>query len=71
MEEAGANMTTARLFDLNIEKILEAWESAHAVRELIANAIDEQQLTDTPDIDVFKTEDGDLNRPGIAGGPNS
>ena len=59
MEEAGASMTTARLFDLNIEKILEAWESPHAVRELIANAIDEQQLTDTPGIEVFKTEDGD------------
>ena len=52
-------MTTARLFDLNIEKILEAWESAHAVRELIANAIDEQQLTDTPNIEVFKTDYGD------------
>jgi hypothetical protein len=38
-------MTEARLFDLNIEKILESWESAHAVRELIANAIDEQQLS--------------------------
>lgn len=52
-------MTEARLFDLNIEKILEAWESAHAVRELIANAIDEQQLSDTPDIQVFKADDGD------------
>lgn len=51
-------MTEARLFDLNIEKILEAWESAHAVRELIANAIDEQQLSDTNDIEVFKAEDG-------------
>lgn len=52
-------MTEARLFDLNIEKILEAWESAHAVRELIANAIDEQQLSDTPDIQVAKTDDGE------------
>ncbi len=51
-------MTEARLFDLNIEKILEAWESAHAVRELIANAIDEQQLSHTSDIEVFKAEDG-------------
>ncbi|GLI99538.1 ATP-binding protein [Sphingobium sp. BS19] len=51
-------MTEARLFDLNIEKILEAWESAHAVRELIANAIDEQQLSDTSDIEVFKAEGG-------------
>lgn len=51
-------MTEARLFDLNIEKILEAWECAHAVRELIANAIDEQQLSETPDIQVFKSDDG-------------
>lgn len=51
-------MAEARLFDLNIENILEAWESAHAVRELIANAIDEQQLSETSDIDVFKTDVG-------------
>ncbi|WHU03676.1 ATP-binding protein [Sphingomonas sp. NIBR02145] len=51
-------MTETRLFDLNIEKILEAWESAHAVRELIANAIDEQQLTGTRDIEVFKDDAG-------------
>jgi hypothetical protein len=51
-------MTDERLFDLNIEKILEAWESAHAVRELIANAIDEQQLSATSDIEVFKADDG-------------
>lgn len=29
-------------FDLNIEKILENWEIYHAIRELIANALDEQ-----------------------------
>lgn len=51
-------MTGARLFDLNIEKILEAWESAHAVRELIANAIDEQQLSETDEIKVFKSDEG-------------
>jgi hypothetical protein len=34
-------------FDLNIDKILENWEVFHAVRELIANAIDEQILTNT------------------------
>ncbi len=26
-----------RNFDLNIEKILEGWETCHAVREIIAN----------------------------------
>jgi len=32
-------------FDLNIEKILEDWEVYHAIREVIANAIDEEILT--------------------------
>ena len=41
-------------FDLNIEKILEDWEVYHAIREVIANAIDEQMLTQTKDIEIFK-----------------
>ncbi len=41
-------------FDLNIEKILENWDAKHAVREIIANAIDEQKLTDTKEIEIFK-----------------
>lgn len=41
-----------RSFDLNIEKILEGWENRHAVRELIANALDEQALTGTKDIEI-------------------
>lgn len=44
-------------FDLNIEKILENWEVYHAVREVIANALDEQKLTGTADISIHK-EDG-------------
>lgn len=51
-------MSEARLFDLNIEKILEAWTSAHAVRELIANALDEQILSDSAEVDIFKHNDG-------------
>lgn len=51
-------MSDERLFDLNIEKILEAWEDAHAIRELIANALDEQILSDTSDVEIFKREDG-------------
>ena len=43
-----------RLFDLNIEKILESWDNSHAVRELIANALDEQVLTDTTDVIISK-----------------
>lgn len=43
-------------FDLNIEKILENWESYHAVREVIANALDEQLLTDTKEVEIKKQE---------------
>src|SRR5450759_5627861 len=43
-------------FDLNIEKILENWELFHAVREIIANALDEQLLTDTKDVEIKKRE---------------
>jgi len=41
-------------FDLNIEKILENWETSHAIRELIANALDEQLLTKTNEVEIFK-----------------
>lgn len=41
-------------FDLNIEKVLEDWEVYHAVREVIANALDEQALTSTSEIKIFK-----------------
>jgi sugar-specific transcriptional regulator TrmB len=42
-------------FDLNIEKILENWETSHAIRELIANALDEQLLTKTKEVEIFKS----------------
>src|SRR3989338_5210561 len=45
-------------FDLNIEKVLEHWEIHHAIREIIANAIDEQRLTNTKEIDIFKDKEG-------------
>jgi hypothetical protein len=41
-------------FDLNIEKILENWETYHAIREVIANALDEQLLTDTKEVEITK-----------------
>ena len=44
----------AKKFDLNIEKVLENWEVFHAVREVIANAIDEQLLTRTGEIQISK-----------------
>lgn len=46
-----------RLFDLNIETILEAWDNSHAVRELIANALDEAVLSGTEDIQIAKDAD--------------
>ena len=52
-------MTTERLFDLNIDKFLEHWGPAEAVRELIANALDEQALTGTATAEV------QLKSPGI------
>lgn len=45
-------------FDLNIEKILEDWDIHHAIREIIANAIDECIITNTKDIDISKDNSG-------------
>lgn len=52
------NTTENRNFDLNIEKVLEGWEICHAVRELIANALDEQMLTQTNDVQIYRDPDG-------------
>lgn len=43
-----------REFDLNIEKVLENWSVSHAIREIIANAIDEQILTQTDEIQIYQ-----------------
>lgn len=45
-------------FDLNIDKILEHWEVFHAIRELIANAIDEQVLTNTAPPQIYRDSKG-------------
>ncbi len=50
---------TIRAFDLNIEEVLENWEVEHALREIIANALDEQVLSGTPEIEITKDEQGD------------
>lgn len=47
-----------REFDLNIEKVLENWTVAHAIREIIANALDEQVLTSTDDIEIYRDKSG-------------
>jgi DNA gyrase/topoisomerase IV subunit B len=43
-------------FDLNVEKILENWEIFDGIREVIANAIDEEIITKTEKIKIFKDE---------------
>lgn len=43
-----------KIFDLNIEQVLEHWEIEHAIREIIANALDEQMLTNTRDIEIYR-----------------
>lgn len=45
-------------FDLNIDKILDNWELPHAIRELIANAIDESVLTKSASPKVAKDDAG-------------
>lgn len=49
---------TTRAFDLNIEEVLENWEVEHALREIIANALDEQVLSKTAEIEIAKDRQG-------------
>ena len=48
----------SREFDLNVESVLENWTVAHAIRELIANALDEAALTGTPEPEIAKDPSG-------------
>ena len=48
-----------RAFDLNIEEVLENWEVEHALREIIANALDEQVISKTAEIEITKDDQGD------------
>lgn len=57
-----------RLFDLNIEKVLEDWEVYHAIREVIANALDEQILTKTKEIEIYKDGQGGWHIRDFGGG---
>lgn len=47
-----------RKFDLNIEKVLEDWDVSDALREIIANAIDEELLTGTSPMKIFQNSSG-------------
>ena len=48
-----------RSFDLNIEEVLEDWNVEHALREIIANALDEQIISKTAEIEIVKSAHGD------------
>lgn len=47
-----------QLFDLNVEKILDHWGVPEAIREVIANALDEHALTGTAEPQIVKRRDG-------------
>lgn len=47
-----------KMFDLNIEEVLENWEVEHALREIIANALDEQVISNTTEIAITKDPQG-------------
>lgn len=49
---------TTRVFDLNIEEVLENWEVEHALREVISNALDEQVISNTAEIQIAKDKQG-------------
>jgi hypothetical protein len=46
-------------FDLNIETVLEHWPVSNAVREFIANALDEHEITGTELPQITKSADGE------------
>jgi hypothetical protein len=47
----------SRYFDLNIQRVLEHWSVSEALREVIANALDEQALTRTADVEIIESAD--------------
>ncbi len=52
-------MTESRAFDLNIQKVLEHWTVSEALREVIANALDEYALTETAEPHITEDARGD------------
>jgi len=51
-------LSAMKSFDLNIENVLEDWNVSDALREIVANAIDEELLTKTSCVRIFKKADG-------------
>ncbi len=52
------NDSAEQFFDLNIERVLEHWPVAFAIREIIANALDEHALTRTAEPVITKDPAG-------------
>ncbi len=48
---------TSQKFDLNMETVLEDWEIQHAIREIIANAMDEQILSSSSPFEINELEE--------------
>lgn len=57
--KAAATAASARAFDLNIEKVLESWTVGHALREMIANALDERTLSGSVPIEISRVRQGE------------
>ncbi len=55
---APADVTGEQFFDLNVQKVLDHWTVASAVRELLANALDEHLLGYCRPPQVFRGADG-------------
>lgn len=51
-------MAEPRKFDLNMDEVLEDWKTSDALREVIANALDEQALTETDEVEIFEDDEG-------------
>jgi hypothetical protein len=52
------NDVDKRYFDLNMQRVLEHWTVSEALREIIANALDEQALTETEEPHIFEDAEG-------------
>ncbi len=57
MTGAPTDDATGSYFDLNIEEVLEHWPVSFAIRELIANALDEHLITGTAEPEITKSGD--------------
>jgi hypothetical protein len=54
----GPGAAGADAFDLNIGKVLEHWTVPFAIREVIANALDEAALSGTAEPEIVRDEHG-------------